>query len=57
MQFPKTVVSYYTACMGMVIHDISLEPCRNLMAKQDMTELGFGNLSQANLSGDKLEQL
>ncbi|TYK04005.1 cytochrome c oxidase assembly protein COX19-like [Cucumis melo var. makuwa] len=30
---------------------------KNLMAKQDMTELGFGSVSQANLSGDKLEQL
>lgn len=43
--------------MSMVINDISLESCRNLMAKQDMTELGFGNLSQASLSGDKLDQV
>ncbi|XP_022964208.1 cytochrome c oxidase assembly protein COX19-like isoform X1 [Cucurbita moschata] len=30
---------------------------KNLMAKQDMAELGFGNLSQPSLSGDKLEQV
>ncbi|XP_023549276.1 cytochrome c oxidase assembly protein COX19-like [Cucurbita pepo subsp. pepo] len=28
---------------------------KNLMAKQDMTELGFETSSQASLSGDKLE--
>lgn len=50
------VISYfiYLSCKNMGVNDISLEPCRNLMARQDITELGFGN---SNLSGDKLEQV
>lgn len=37
-------------------HDLSYASCRNLMAKQDMSELGFVKESDKEASGEKVTE-
>ena len=39
-----------------LLHALSLAYCRNLMAKQEMSELGFGKESNMEASGQKVNE-
>ena len=39
-----------------LLHALSLAYCRNLMAKQDMSELGFGKESNMEASGQNVNE-